>query len=133
MKRDGIRFGARVEINAVQLRPLPTRAQSARGGRTFPRRLKPCVAGHAGRSLLQTHPDFNKDSLRFSSALKKCTLFHRAPLHSNTTECKMNTAMRRRTNSLCFLERHNLPASCGSGSTWTALHLNSRSVENNAS
>lgn len=70
------------------------------------------------------HADFNKDSLLFSSALK-CKLFHRSLLLCNTTERKTNTAMLCRTKSLCFLEHHNVPTSCSSGSTWSAFHLKS--------
>lgn len=78
-----------VEINVVQLRNLPTSVRSARGGRTFP-----VVSSRTSLEMqvaaCRRRPDFNKDSLLCSSALK-CKLFHRALLHSNATECKMNT------------------------------------------
>lgn len=100
-------------------------AVSAGVGQTFPV-VSSCASLEMQVVGCSRRPDFNKDSLLFSSALK-CKLFHRALLLSNTTECKMNTAIRCHTNSLCFLEHHNLLASCGSGSTWSACHLNSLS------
>lgn len=106
-----------VEINVVQVRHL----QSAREGQKFL-----VVSGCASLEMLAVgcsrRPDFNRDSLLFSSALK-CKLFHRSLRLSNTAERKMNTVVPCRTNSLCFLEHHNLPASCSSGATRSASHL----------
>lgn len=121
----GDQIRACVEMNVVQLRHLPASVQTARGGRTFPA-VSSCASLEMQVVGGSRRPDFNKDSLLFSSALK-CKLFHRALLLSNTAECKMNTAIRCHTNSLCFLEHHNLLASCGSGSTRAAFHLNSLS------